>query len=74
MEQPTGGFFTWLTLPEGVDSVELRPAAVEAGVTYVPGSPFYAADGGRDELRLSFSHLGAGEYDEAVRRLASVIR
>ena len=26
------------------------------------------------ELRLSFSHLGAGEYDEAVRRLAGVIR
>jgi len=72
--QPTGGFFTWLTLPEGVDSVELRPAAVEAGVTYVPGTPFYSGDGGRNELRLSFSHLAATEYDEAVRRLASVLR
>ena len=72
--QPTGGFFTWLTLPEGVDSIELREAAVEAGVTYVPGPPFYAGDDGHGELRLSFSHLGAGEYDEAVRRLASVIR
>ena len=72
--EPTGGFFTWLTLPDGLDSVELRPAAVEAGVTYVPGPPFYAGDGGRGELRLSFSHLGEGEYDEAVRRLAGVLR
>ena len=72
--EPTGGFFTWLTLPEGSDSVALRPAAVEAGVTYVPGPPFYADGGGRSELRLSFSHLGEGEYDEAVRRLAGVLR
>ena len=72
--EPTGGFFSWLTLPEGLDSVELRPAAVEAGVTFVPGPPFYADGGGHGELRLSFSHLSASEYDEAVRRLASVIR
>jgi 2-aminoadipate transaminase len=72
--EPTGGFFSWLTLPEGLDSVALRPAAVEAGVTFVPGPPFYADGGGSGELRLSFSHLGADEYDEAVRRLASVIR
>jgi 2-aminoadipate transaminase len=72
--EPTGGFFTWLTLPDGADSVALRPAAVEAGVTYVPGPPFYADGGGHGELRLSFSHLGEGEYDEAVRRLAGVIR
>jgi len=71
--EPTGGFFTWLTLPEGSDSVALRAAATEAGVTYVPGPPFYAADGGRGELRLSFSHLAEGEYDEAVRRFASVL-
>jgi 2-aminoadipate transaminase len=71
--EPTGGFFTWLTLPDGVDSVSLRPAAVEAGVTYVPGPPFYAGEGGSSELRLSFSHLAADEYDEAVRRLASVV-
>jgi 2-aminoadipate transaminase len=72
--EPTGGFFTWLTLPEGLDSVELRPAAVDAGVTYVPGPPFYSGDDGHGELRLSFSHLAEQEYDEAVRRLASVIR
>src|SRR3954447_2244679 len=71
--EPTGGFFTLLTLPEGLDSIELREAAVEAGVTFFPGPPFYSGDDGHGELRLTFRHLAEGEYDEAVRRLASVI-
>src|SRR4051794_33242430 len=51
--QPTGGMFTWLRLPEGLDSSALRPAATEAGVAYVPGRPFYVNDEGAGELRLS---------------------
>jgi 2-aminoadipate transaminase len=68
--EPAGGFLTWLTLPEDTDTLTLRPAATAAGVAYVPGAPFYSGDGGRNELRLSFSHLGAAELDVAVDRLA----
>jgi 2-aminoadipate transaminase len=71
--EPAGGFFSWLELPEGLDAVELRPAATRAGVTFVPGAPFYPGEGGSGELRLSFSHLGEADLDEAVRRLAGVI-
>jgi 2-aminoadipate transaminase len=72
--RPGGGFLTWLELPEGLDATELRPAALDAGVAYVPGAPFYPRDGdGRDELRLSFSALGEEDLDEAVARLASVL-
>ena len=69
--EPDGGFLTWLTLP--VDTRELRPAATEAGVAYVPGRPFYATDDGHNELRLSFSFLTEDELDTAIRRLASVL-
>jgi 2-aminoadipate transaminase len=72
--EPAGGFFTWLRLPEGLDALELRPAAIEAGVTYVPGSPFYPGAGGGGELRIAFSFLGADDLAVAVQRLASVIR
>ena len=72
--EPAGGFFTWLRLPEGIDALELRPAAVEAGVAYVPGAPFYPGDGGRDEIRLAFSYLSEDDLGEAVERLAGVIR
>jgi 2-aminoadipate transaminase len=70
---PTGGFFTWLTLPEHVDTIAMRAAAVEAGVAYVAGAPFYAGAGGRNELRLSFSFLAQDELATAVQRLCGVI-
>ena len=71
--QPTGGMFTWVTLPAGLDVRELRPLATEAGVAYVPGRPFYVTDDGHNEMRLSFSHLDEGQLELAGRRLAGVI-
>jgi 2-aminoadipate transaminase len=71
--EPSGGFFTWLTLPDGRDASELRPAALEAGVNYVPGRPFYPGDEGAAELRVSFSYLSEAELATAVERLAGVI-
>ena len=71
--EPAGGFFCWLRVPEAVDTRALRPVAIEGGVSYVPGAPFYAGDGGRDELRLAFSYLGQAELATAVERLAAVI-
>jgi 2-aminoadipate transaminase len=71
---PTGGFLTWLTLPEGLDTLALRPAATAAGVAYVPGPPFHVGDNGHNTLRLSFSHLTETELDSAADRLAAVVR
>jgi 2-aminoadipate transaminase len=71
--RPTGGFITWLTLPDHIDTVALRPDATAAGVAYVPGPPFYPDDRGHNELRLSFSHLSEAELELATQRLASLI-
>jgi 2-aminoadipate transaminase len=72
--EPRGGFLNWLTLPEGVDALDMRPAALAAGVAYVPGPPFHVDEEGRNTLRLSFSHLTETELETAVERLATVIR
>jgi 2-aminoadipate transaminase len=72
--EPTGGFFTWLTLPGSIDTTAMRPAATEAGVAYVAGSPFYVNESRRNELRLSFSHLDDEDLVNAVQRLSQVIR
>lgn len=71
--EPTGGFITWLTLSREIDTLALRPAALAAGVAYVPGPPFHVGDGGRNTLRLSFSHLTESELETAAERLAAVI-
>jgi 2-aminoadipate transaminase len=72
--EPTGGFLTWLTLPEGLDTLAMRPAALAAGVAYVPGPPFHTGDDGHNTMRLSFSHLTEPELETAVERLAGVVR
>jgi len=51
----------------------VRAAAINAGVAYVAGSPFYAGDEGANELRLSFSFLPESELAEAVARLSDTI-
>jgi 2-aminoadipate transaminase len=72
--EPTGGFLTWLTLPERFDTGAMRPAALAAGVAYVPGPPFFVGGEGRNAMRLSFSHLTEPDLEAAVERLAAVIR
>jgi 2-aminoadipate transaminase len=72
--EPTGGFMTWLTLPDDLDTIAMRPAATAAGVAYVPGPPFHVGDDGRNTLRLSFSHLTEAELETAVERLGRVVQ
>lgn len=71
---PTGGFYTWLELPAGVDSKEMLPRAVEGLVAYVPGTAFYYDGRGRDHLRLSFCYPPEDTIREGVRRLGVVLR
>ena len=51
---PTGGFYVWTTLPEGLDAKVMQPRAITARVAYVPGIGFYADGQGARELRLSY--------------------
>ncbi len=69
--EPTGGFFSWLTLPDGVDAVDLAQRAVRAGVGIVPGTLFYPEGRGTDKVRLSFSLVDEAQIDEGVERLAA---
>ena len=71
---PNGGFFIWLTLPAGVDALELQPVAQQNLVDYIPGTSFYSDGSGRDALRLSFSAVSEEQIDTGIARLAHVIR
>jgi DNA-binding transcriptional MocR family regulator len=70
---PAGGFYVWLTLPEGLDAKAMLPRAVTARVAYVPGTAFYADGFGSRCMRLSFCYPTPEQIHEGVRRLAAVI-
>jgi 2-aminoadipate transaminase len=72
--RPKGGFFLWVTLPEGVDAGDLHPVAQKEFVDYIPGPSFYSDGSGRRSLRLSFSAVTPDQIDTGIARLASVVR
>jgi 2-aminoadipate transaminase len=71
---PQGGFYIWLTAPEGVDTVELSASARARKVAYVPGRPFYPGDAGARQIRLAYSRVADELIDEGVRRIGEVLR
>jgi DNA-binding transcriptional MocR family regulator len=70
--RPAGGFFLWLTLPDGLDSRALLPRAIQNRVAFVPGTGFYADGQGVANLRLSYCYPEPERIREGVRRLAAV--
>jgi 2-aminoadipate transaminase len=71
---PEGGMFLWARLPAGLDSVKLLPQAVERGVAFVPGAPFYAGTPDARTLRLSFVTASVEQIDAGMAALAATIR
>jgi 2-aminoadipate transaminase len=70
---PRGGFFSWLTLPEASDASALAADAVAAGVGIVPGSLFYPAGRGADNVRLAFSLVDESQIDAGIETLAGLL-
>ena len=72
-QRPVGGMFFWLELPPGIDAMTLLPKAIEAGMAFVPGEPFFASAPLRNTLRLSFVTVAADRIEAGVAALAGVL-
>ncbi len=72
--RPAGGFFIWVTLPEGVDTTRMLPQAKERGVEFLPGRSCYVDDRGANELRLSYSFVQDNEIDDGIRIIAEIVQ
>lgn len=70
---PDGGFYVWVTVPEGVDTKAMLPRAVSARVAYASGTGFYADGLGSRQLRLSYCYPTPERITEGIRRLAGVL-
>jgi len=72
--RPSGGFFTWLTLP-GVDpATDVLSAAIEQQLVIVPGNACFTATPQRCHVRLAFSNSSHEDVTEGVRRLALTVQ
>ena len=75
--QPQGGLFFWARLTgkggKISDAGEFAKRAIEKGVAFVPGAPFFAKEPDRSSLRLSFATADVGKIREGVARLGSAL-
>jgi 2-aminoadipate transaminase len=71
---PDGGMFLWVRLPQGQRAIDLLPRAVDKGVAFVPGAPFYAQEADARSLRLSFVTATHEQIDQGIAALAQAIR
>jgi 2-aminoadipate transaminase len=55
------------------DAGQLAKKAIEEGVAFVPGAPFYATKPDLSTLRLSFATVGVEKIEEGVERLGKAV-
>jgi 2-aminoadipate transaminase len=65
--------FLLLSLTKGASAGAVLPAALDHGVAFVPGAPFFPAGGGEETMRLNFVSPPLADIDEGVARLAKAI-
>ena len=75
--QPQGGLFVWAQLTgaggKGSDAAGFAKRAIERGVAFVPGMPFYCANGDPATFRLSFATAAEDKIRDGVARLAQAL-
>jgi 2-aminoadipate transaminase len=74
-DDPKGGIFLWVKLPDGVDAMKLYQSALAAGVAINPG-PEWSVNKvrARSRLRLCFASPSHEEINQGVAALAEVCR
>ncbi len=74
-DDPQGGIFLWVKLPDGVDTMKLYQPALDAGVAINPGVQWSVdAHHGRSRMRLCFASPSHEEIHQGVATLAEVCR
>ena len=70
---PDGGFFVWLTLPEGMDSTRILQRCRERSVEILPGTANFFDGGGKRNIRLSYSYVTDEETSRGMQVLSEAI-
>ena len=75
LDDPKGGIFLWVKLPDSVDSLKLNQSALAAGVAINPG-PEWSTERAhsKSRMRLCFASPSRDEIRQGIATLAEVCR
>ena len=71
---PNGGLFTWVELPEYINTKEMAQECLKYNVAYVPGDGFFPDEGHNNCIRLNYSKLNEEEIERGMTILGQVIK
>jgi len=71
--EPKGGFYIWLKLPNDINSTEIFKESIKKGVVFVTGRTFDPSSKKDDRIRLSFANVPKKEMDKGIKILADSI-
>ncbi|MBU2524717.1 PLP-dependent aminotransferase family protein [Patescibacteria group bacterium] len=70
---PQGGMFLWVYLDKKIDAESLLTVCAKQGLVFLPGSAFFPhGDGGKNELRLSFSNLSPDKIEKGIQLFSKI--
>ncbi|MCM3762828.1 PLP-dependent aminotransferase family protein [Alkalihalobacillus oceani] len=70
---PKGGMFLWVELEKSLNTTTLLNTAVEKGVAYVPGEPFYAGKPEKNTMRLNYTHSTPEKIEQGMSLLVELL-
>ena len=71
---PDGGLFTWVELPEYIDTRKMALQCLEKKVAYVPGGSFFPNGGHENCFRMNYSCMPDEKIVEGGKAIAEVIK
>jgi 2-aminoadipate transaminase len=71
---PKGGLFLWVTMPDGMRTIDMFQEAIDQKVAFVPGASFFPCGGGENTMRLNFSNSTPEQINEGIGRLSRVVK
>lgn len=71
---PHGGYFLWVKLPDGVDSLQLHKLALADGIGIAPGPIFSAQRKFANYIRLNYGHSWNMRHEMSLNALGVLVK
>jgi 2-aminoadipate transaminase len=71
--EPTGSFYLWIEIDGRVDWERAAALAAKEGIFFRPGERFMGDTGGRQFVRLAYSHVDEAVIADGIKRLGAIL-